>query len=197
MVGPGPCDTVCRKRTRCTGSLGPKVGRHRPADDATAEDIEDDRQIQKAGPDGHVRDIGDPQRIRSLRVKVSPDQVRCRRRFGAAHGGDAVFAPRHASYPRLSHQPRHAFWTDSLAILLHEVLVDARRPVCAPRAAVEVGDAVQKLDVPHRPSARRTPHVGVIAAGRDAQQPTQRADWIVGLVRLYEFEDFGGTESVS
>jgi hypothetical protein len=49
--------------------------RHRPADDAAAERIECDRQLEEAGPGRNVGDIGHPQQVRALGGEVALDQI--------------------------------------------------------------------------------------------------------------------------
>src|SRR5437870_10324731 len=48
--------------------LSPEMGFHRPADHASAPDIEDDGEIEEAGPGRHVGDVRDPQLIRAALV---------------------------------------------------------------------------------------------------------------------------------
>jgi len=49
---------------RVEDELGFQIVGHRPSDDLTVEDIENDSQIKKAGPGRHVRDVRDPQFVR-------------------------------------------------------------------------------------------------------------------------------------
>jgi len=52
--------------------LGPQVPLHRPANYATAERVQYDRQIQKAGLGRHVGDIRHPELIKPVGVEVAP-----------------------------------------------------------------------------------------------------------------------------
>ena len=55
--------------------LAGKCRRHRPADNAAAERIEHDGEIEKACPGRNVGDVGHPQPIRRFRREVALDQV--------------------------------------------------------------------------------------------------------------------------
>jgi hypothetical protein len=96
---------------------------------------------------------------------------------------------------RLPHEPSHASNTDLYLILLAEVTVDARRPIRASRARMEVIDALEQPRVFDGTRRRRACHVRVVAARTDTEHPTQRPHRIVGLMRSHEFE--GGAELVS
>src|SRR6266511_6210302 len=82
---------------RVDDELGPAVGSHRPADDATAVAVDDRGQIEPALPAAHVLDVGDPELVRPARVEVALDQV--------AGDADAGHADRRAPVA-LRHQPR-------------------------------------------------------------------------------------------
>jgi len=56
--------------------LGGEAGRHRPADDPTAEGVEHHRQVKKAGPGRDVGQVGHPQGIRPIGAEVAVDQIR-------------------------------------------------------------------------------------------------------------------------
>ena len=55
--------------------LGFEVVRHGPPDNAPGEGVEYDSEIQKPRPCRHIGDIGDPERIRLVCVKVSIDKI--------------------------------------------------------------------------------------------------------------------------
>src|SRR5438445_3785013 len=56
--------------------LSPEMGFHRPADHASAPDIEDDGEIEEAGPGRHVGDVRDPQLIRARAGELAVDEIR-------------------------------------------------------------------------------------------------------------------------
>ena len=76
-----------------------KMPRHGPTDDAPAEHVEDDGQVQEAGQGRDVGDVGDPEPVRRVRLKRRATRCRgraglgipaCRARAAApAHPGDA------------------------------------------------------------------------------------------------------------
>ncbi len=55
--------------------LGPQAVAHRPADDAPAEGIENDGQIQKSGPGRDIGDVRHPEPIRFVGMEVPIDQI--------------------------------------------------------------------------------------------------------------------------
>ena len=63
---------------RVEDEVGAQVRRHRPADDATAPRVEDDGQVQEAGPGRDVRDVGDPELIGTGGDELALDQIGCR-----------------------------------------------------------------------------------------------------------------------
>ena len=65
--------------------LGAQVRRHGPADHAATPRIEDDGQIEEAGPRGNAGDIGHPEPIRPSGGEVAADQIGCRAAAGSRH----------------------------------------------------------------------------------------------------------------
>ena len=55
-------------------SVGAQMGRHRPANDAAAPGVHNDREIQEAGPRTDVSDVGYPELIRPVSREISIDQ---------------------------------------------------------------------------------------------------------------------------
>jgi hypothetical protein len=60
---------------RLEHQLGAQVSLHGPANDASAERVEDHGEIEKAGPGRDVGDVGDPQPIGRRGAEVALDQV--------------------------------------------------------------------------------------------------------------------------
>ena len=50
---------------------GTKMPRHGPTDDAPAEHVEDDSQVQKTGQGRHVGDVGDSEPVRRVRLEAT------------------------------------------------------------------------------------------------------------------------------
>src|SRR5207248_3141589 len=74
--------SVRDRHVQCCGhQLCSEVRRHRPTYDLAAPDIENNCKIKKAGPRRHVRDVGDPERVRLVGHEVPIDQVRGRPPF--------------------------------------------------------------------------------------------------------------------
>jgi hypothetical protein len=72
--------------------------------DEAAEGVDDEGDIDKAGPGRHVGEIGDPQLVGSLRSKVTIYQVRGSGGGRIRRGGPAGLATHGATQPQLAHQ---------------------------------------------------------------------------------------------
>ena len=70
---------------RVDDEFGAKIVLERPANNAAAEAIDDDREVEPALPGAQVGDVRDPQPVRCRRLEVALDEVR-RRRVRPARG---------------------------------------------------------------------------------------------------------------
>jgi hypothetical protein len=57
---------------------------HRPTDDAPTVDIENDGEIEKAGPRWNVGDVRDPELVGRVGVEFAPDEIGSWSRIGSA-----------------------------------------------------------------------------------------------------------------
>jgi len=73
---------VQRHLKRVEHELGAQMRRHRPADDAPAEDIEHDGEVEEPRPGRDVGDVGAVELIRALSGELALDQIRIRMRSG-------------------------------------------------------------------------------------------------------------------
>lgn len=80
---------------RVEHEIGPQMGRHRPAHNPAAADVEDDREIEEPHPDGDVGDIGDPKLIGALRPEGPFDQI-------GRRGGRGIATRRPWSFRRVT-----------------------------------------------------------------------------------------------
>jgi hypothetical protein len=111
--------------------LSPQVRCHRPADDAAAPRVENDGEVQEAGPGRDVRDVGDPELIGSGRGEVALDEVRRGPRVLRADRRARPLAATHADQAGCTHQAR-----DPLAAHVHALSCQLRvHPRHAVRAA--------------------------------------------------------------
>ena len=78
---------------------------HRPADDPTAERIEHDSEIQKAGCRRDIGDVANPKLVRAVGGEIPVHQIRRRARVVIPPGGDDTTAAADADNPRRPHQP--------------------------------------------------------------------------------------------
>jgi hypothetical protein len=69
---------------RVEHQIGPHRGVRAPADDATREHVDDERDVHKPAPRGDVREVRDPQLIGTLGVEVPLHQILREFRRGAA-----------------------------------------------------------------------------------------------------------------
>ena len=57
------------------GEIGAQMAGRLPADDEAAEDVEDERDVDEAGPGTDIREVGDPETVRGGRREVALDEV--------------------------------------------------------------------------------------------------------------------------
>lgn len=120
----------------------------------------------------HVGDVGDPKLVRTHRSKVAIDEVGSRSSVDATSGGrHTSFSPADADDAGLAHEPPHASNADLHLVFVTKVTKNARRPVRAARACVEVLDALEQSCVFDGASGRRTFSVRVVAARGDTKHP--------------------------
>jgi len=89
-------------------------GRHRPADNPTAERIQHNRQVEEAGPGRNVRDISHPRQIGPIRSEVTVDEIGCLA-CAIPHRRDGALTTAHANQAGVPHQPGNTFATDANA----------------------------------------------------------------------------------
>lgn len=95
-----------------------------------------------------------------------------------------------------AHQPGDALAGDVGALGL-QLGVDARRTIGSMRSRVDRADAARQVGVGSRPRRGRTASPGVVAGGRDLQDPGHGSDRIHGLVRAHEPENPVGVALLS
>ena len=89
-----------------------------PADDATGKDIDDERDVDKALPCGHVSKVGDPQRIRLRCLEQPIDAIQRARRGLVADRGFNRFAADNALKSHVLHQSYYCAAGDIMAFTL-------------------------------------------------------------------------------
>ena len=178
---------------RIEDERGAEVRRHRPADDAPAPRIQDDRQVEKPRPGRNVRDVGDPELIRAGRREVPRDEIRSGRAVRIATRSDRSLPATHARQAGRTHQTRDALAADGDPVD-DEVLVNARDAVRPARPRVERPNASEQGRIGGRACGGRPRAPGIVPAGGDAQHAAQPADLMGGPMRSHELESFGGIE---
>ena len=159
--------------------------RHGPTDDAPAEHVEDDGQVQEAGQGRDVGDVGDPEPVRRVRLEAPLDPIRgraglgipaCRARAAApAHPGDAD-GPHDPGDPLAAHRDT----------ALGQFGVNPRSTIRPSTPAVNRLDASPELGIGPCPSRRRTTTPRVVPARGDTEHPGHRGDTETSLIRAHD-----------
>ena len=127
---------------RVEDQLGPEMRRHRPADHPAAPGVEDDGEVQEAGPGRDVRDVGHPQPIGAVGGEGPLDEIRGRPGGGIAAGGGHEGAPAHAGQAGGLHEAGDALAADVDA-LGRQFRVHAGRAVRPAGAVVDRPDLLE------------------------------------------------------
>src|ERR1700722_7676647 len=106
---------IDRHVQRAEHEFGAQVIRHSPADDAPAEGVEDDGDIEKSDPSRNVRDIGDPKLIRAIGNELAVDEIRSRSSVWIANRCRGPFAARSPVDMAFAHQSGDALAGDGNA----------------------------------------------------------------------------------
>jgi len=171
---------------RRSGAFGKSTPHH-----ATADGIEHHGQIQKAGPRSHVRDVGDPELLRSRGREVALDEIRRRSLFRTSPRGAYAATPVHAgARPLLASAGQRA--SDPLArpppgdrqgcAVLRTCRRTSRGSLVPPRCAGVANSARRG----------RALHPRIVATAGDAENATHRRDRERGLVIPHEPEPSDG-----
>src|SRR5262249_39058410 len=92
--------------------FGPEVCGHCPANDAAAPGVEDDGEVQKAGPGRDVGDVGDPELIWDSRCEVAVHEIRYGPGVAITDGRLGVLAPAHPGQAQHPHESRDPLAAD-------------------------------------------------------------------------------------
>ena len=166
----------------------PQMRRHGPADNLAAPSIENDSEVEKAGPRRHVRDVGDPEDVRLVGDELAIDKVGSRSSGSVAPRSHGRLPSGHASQRRCSHQACHSIPADSGSFLV-KLRMNPRCPIGLPGTSMNRFDPLLKLFVLSCPRRHPPPAPRVVPAGGDFQHAAHRADRENGLVLSHERED--------
>ena len=145
-----------------------------PADDAACVGVDDERDVDEAGPRRDVGEVRDPQHVRPWCPELAIDVIERTRRGFVAHRRAHTAAADHPLESLFLHQPRHRAAGDvvpfaaqlapdlahavDLEVLIenpsdldaeHDVALDARRRCLRPGAAGDVGVIGRRGDRQH------------------------------------------------
>ena len=159
--------------------------RHRPADDAPAEDVEDHRQVEKALPPRRdIGDVRDPALIRRAGSKRALDQVRRWRGRRITTRGVEGAPARAAGESGTAHEACDAV-VPAPGPMRPKLRVDAWHARGATARLVTRADLLDELRIglgPHRGGALPlAPGPG--AAGGDTQHAAQPDDGVLAFAR--------------
>ena len=174
-----------------------EVSGHRPTDDFAAPSLHDNSQVQPTRPSRNVGYICDPQTVGSLGTEVSLHQIRGRTCSWLSLGRVWGFAAADTLQPFGLHQASHPLATHGEPVLVCQFGMNTRRTIGPFRFLMNFADPLAQLFIRLRSCRRLSRAPGIIATTRDIQHTTHGFHRIDGLVRTHEFEDFGGTASVS
>src|SRR5438445_727372 len=176
--------------------LSPEMGFHRPADHASAPDIEDDGEIEEAGPGRHVGDVRDPQLIRARAGELAVDEIRRRPGRLVAHRRAERLPPAHALQPGAPHQPGHPL-TANVEAAGGELGMNPGDAVGPARLAMDRLDLRGEFHIGPGAGRQRPLAPGEVPAGGDTQHAAQPGDRMEGLMGGHELESLDGLEVVS
>jgi len=121
-------------------NVGVQRQRHRPANDPPAEHVENDGEVEKAGPGWNKSDIGDPKPVGRFGLEGALDQIG-RLAATIAHRRFDKTAAADAGQTGGFHQPRDALAADGQAAF-DKFGVDARAAIGPVRGRVDGADAL-------------------------------------------------------
>jgi hypothetical protein len=176
--------------------LSAQVSSHRPTDNPTAPGINYDGQIQKPSPRSDERDIRHPEFIRAASREVTLDQIGGRMCPWLSLGGPWGFAAADTLQVFGSHQTSHPLASHVYAGV-SQFRMNARRTIGAFGLLMNFMDPLAQFLICLCPLRWLSLSPCVIATAGNFQHTTHGFHRIDSLVRTHEFEDFGGTASVS
>jgi len=97
------------------GGLG--AARHPPADDAAGEDVDDEGDVDEAGPSRDVGEVRHPKFVRSLGPELPVHVIARAGRGLVAHRRPLEATADGTLEPHLAHQPRHRAARDRDALV--------------------------------------------------------------------------------
>src|SRR5215210_898884 len=173
---------------RVDDELSAEMVLERPANDATAVAVDDDREVQPALPAAQVGDVGNPQPVRRRRMEVALDEI-----VGDTNARDADRRAAPTSFDRaadacLAHQPLDPLPTDGDAVGA-QVAVDPGRAVGAAARDMQLAHPLQQRLVSDGARRSWTDQPGVKAGAADAEHATERLDRMVCPLRSDEPKD--------
>src|SRR6516165_9095081 len=153
----------------------------RPADHATREQIEDDRQVQPTlqGPD--IGNVGDPAAVEGGHCKPPVQQILpdCHALPGISGAAEATVFPRAQS--RSLHQPRHPLAPGTPAAL-SQLGMDAGATVAATTLTINRRDFESQPLIFLDMLGGRSFRPSVVSCARDLEHPAHQRHRIVGLL---------------
>ena len=156
---------VNRLLERVQDEVRPERRRHAPADNPAREDVDDERDVDEAGPGRHVREVRPPGLIGPRGRKGALDQIArtIKSGLGLGGGGDPRPASDGAHQAHLPHQAAHTTARDGDAVAA-QLPPDLPHPVHLEGLGPDATNLHAELVIPARPRrpARRIGMVGAV-----------------------------------
>jgi len=154
-----------------------EVVAHRPADDAAAEDILDNREEEEALPGLDVLQVADPEPVGLRAGEVTVDEIRSRDAFRVADRRPRPTPPAvSATDPELAHQSGDTLLTNPDPVTEPKLGEDPRGTVDLLRLAEDLLDPLGQVTVGELTRAGRPAPPGVEALTGDPNDAAQQGD---------------------
>jgi hypothetical protein len=174
-----------RHSERVDDELCFEVVAHRPADNAAAVRVEDDREKQPALTGRQVGDVSEPQLVRSSGREAATDEVRCRRSRRIGDRRAAPFpSPRDTFQLELAHQPGDPLAADPDPVRLPQLGMHPRRPIGLERTGEDPPDQRCEACIAQCSPRRAALPPGVVAGTSDTEHPAQQGDGMLCFLRV-------------
>lgn len=163
--------------------LGAQVVLDRPADDLVRPDIQHQGEVDRARPGRHVRRVGDPQLIRSVRLELPLYQILVRSCRPIRRGGHHVVRRDDALEARFPHQSRDPLAPHVHVVIVRELGMDVRRAVAALGSPIDLMDPGCQANIRPAPGRQRPILPSIESTGRHLKQSAHHPYRLGGLVR--------------
>src|SRR5579864_8883356 len=161
---------------------------HAPADNASTPGVDHDGQEQEALPTRQIRDIGDPEGIRSGCRELALHQIIANLSLLISSCGFDASTTADTSQLSNAHQPSHTLAATVHTVLVSELGVDPRRAIGTAAASVDLMNQRGDARICNSAPRGRSLPPCVVASWGHAKPLTHERDRERGLLRVDEPE---------